>query len=95
MSASLQSLDAKTAGAEQELTDGFHLIIDALKHVPDMHFLSDPRVNVQLARLLDGAGLSGAQRLLIAATLALTGHQEATRRRVSLIPASRDWFPIA
>jgi oxalyl-CoA decarboxylase len=31
MSASLQSLDAKTAGAEQELTDGFHLIIDALK----------------------------------------------------------------
>jgi oxalyl-CoA decarboxylase len=31
MSAALQSTDAKTAGAEQDLTDGFHLIIDALK----------------------------------------------------------------
>src|SRR5579872_2076148 len=30
MSATVQSIDA-TAGAEQELTDGFHLIIDALK----------------------------------------------------------------
>jgi oxalyl-CoA decarboxylase len=31
MSASVQSLDVKTAEAEQELTDGFHLVIDALK----------------------------------------------------------------
>src|SRR5579871_4548740 len=31
MSAVVQSLDAKPAEAEQELTDGFHLIIDALK----------------------------------------------------------------
>jgi oxalyl-CoA decarboxylase len=31
MSAAVQSIDAKTADAEQELTDGFHLIIDALK----------------------------------------------------------------
>src|SRR5690242_14621540 len=31
MSAQVQSLDAKSAAAEQELTDGFHLIIDALK----------------------------------------------------------------
>src|ERR1700727_192951 len=31
MSAVVQSIDAKAAGAEQELTDGFHLIIDALK----------------------------------------------------------------
>ena len=31
MSAAVQSIDATTAGAEQELTDGFHLIIDALK----------------------------------------------------------------
>lgn len=31
MSAAVQSIDAKTAGAEQELTDGFHLVIDALK----------------------------------------------------------------
>src|ERR1700743_3008272 len=31
MSASVQSIDAKAAEAEQELTDGFHLMIDALK----------------------------------------------------------------
>jgi oxalyl-CoA decarboxylase len=31
MSAAVQSIDAKTADAQQELTDGFHLIIDALK----------------------------------------------------------------
>src|SRR5882724_11809175 len=31
MSAIVQSIDANTAEAEQELTDGFHLIIDALK----------------------------------------------------------------
>jgi len=31
MSASVQSIETKTAGAEQELTDGFNLIIDALK----------------------------------------------------------------
>ncbi|HWB44948.1 MAG TPA: oxalyl-CoA decarboxylase [Hyphomicrobiaceae bacterium] len=31
MSATATSVDANTAGAEQELTDGFHLIIDALK----------------------------------------------------------------
>ncbi|CAH2406170.1 oxalyl-CoA decarboxylase [Mesorhizobium escarrei] len=31
MSAMIQSIDANTAGAEHELTDGFHLIIDALK----------------------------------------------------------------
>src|SRR3974390_2443459 len=31
MSAVVQSIDAKTAEPEQELTDGFHLIIDALK----------------------------------------------------------------
>jgi oxalyl-CoA decarboxylase len=31
MSATVQSIDANAAGAEQELTDGFHLIIDALK----------------------------------------------------------------
>jgi oxalyl-CoA decarboxylase len=31
MSAAVQSIDAKTAEAEQELTDGFHLVIDALK----------------------------------------------------------------
>ncbi|HUO00990.1 MAG TPA: oxalyl-CoA decarboxylase [Bradyrhizobium sp.] len=31
MSAAVQSIDAKTADAEQELTDGFHLVIDALK----------------------------------------------------------------
>jgi oxalyl-CoA decarboxylase len=31
MSAAAQSIDAKTADAEQELTDGFHLVIDALK----------------------------------------------------------------
>ena len=31
MSATVQSIDTKTAGAEQELTDGFNLIIDALK----------------------------------------------------------------
>src|SRR6201990_3246027 len=31
MSASVQSIDVKTAEAEQELTDGFHLVIDALK----------------------------------------------------------------
>lgn len=31
MSAMVQSLDANQAGAEPELTDGFHLIIDALK----------------------------------------------------------------
>src|SRR5215208_7690662 len=31
MSATVQSIDANAAGGEQELTDGFHLIIDALK----------------------------------------------------------------
>src|SRR5271167_3858686 len=31
MSAAVQSIEAKTADTEQELTDGFHLIIDALK----------------------------------------------------------------
>src|SRR6201995_4000003 len=31
MSATVQSIDAKAAETEQELTDGFHLIIDALK----------------------------------------------------------------
>ncbi len=31
MSAAVQSIETKTAGAEQELTDGFNLIIDALK----------------------------------------------------------------
>jgi oxalyl-CoA decarboxylase len=31
MAATAPSIDAKTAGSEQELTDGFHLIIDALK----------------------------------------------------------------
>jgi oxalyl-CoA decarboxylase len=31
MSAAVQSIDTKTAEAEQELTDGFHLVIDALK----------------------------------------------------------------
>ena len=31
MSAVVQSIDAKAAETEQELTDGFHLIIDALK----------------------------------------------------------------
>jgi oxalyl-CoA decarboxylase len=31
MSATAQNIDANAAGAEQELTDGFHLIIDALK----------------------------------------------------------------
>jgi oxalyl-CoA decarboxylase len=31
MSATGQNIDAKAAGGEQELTDGFHLIIDALK----------------------------------------------------------------
>jgi len=31
MSAVVQSIDAKTPDAEQELTDGFHLVIDALK----------------------------------------------------------------
>jgi oxalyl-CoA decarboxylase len=31
MSATAQNIDATAAGAEQELTDGFHLIIDALK----------------------------------------------------------------
>ena len=31
MSATAQSIDANAAGAEQELTDGFHLVIDALK----------------------------------------------------------------
>jgi len=31
MSATAQSIDANAAGGEQELTDGFHLVIDALK----------------------------------------------------------------
>src|SRR6186713_2029122 len=31
MSATAQSIDTKSAAGEQELTDGFHLIIDALK----------------------------------------------------------------
>ncbi len=31
MSAAVQNIDAKTAETQQELTDGFHLIIDALK----------------------------------------------------------------
>src|ERR1700755_2054881 len=31
MSAAVQSVDAKMAETEQELTDGFHLVIDALK----------------------------------------------------------------
>jgi oxalyl-CoA decarboxylase len=31
MSATAQSIDANKAEAERELTDGFHLIIDALK----------------------------------------------------------------
>lgn len=31
MSAAVQSIDVKAAEAEQELTDGFHLVIDALK----------------------------------------------------------------
>src|ERR1700710_2880671 len=31
MSAAVQSLDAKTAEAPQDLTDGFHLVLDALK----------------------------------------------------------------
>src|ERR1700755_3354262 len=31
MSAAVQSVDAKMADTEQELTDGFHLVIDALK----------------------------------------------------------------
>ena len=31
MSALAQSVETKTAGTEQELTDGFHLIIEALK----------------------------------------------------------------
>ena len=31
MSATVQSIDANAAGGEQDLTDGFHLIIDALK----------------------------------------------------------------
>ena len=31
MSAIVQSIDANTAQPEQELTDGFHLMIDALK----------------------------------------------------------------
>src|SRR5579859_6229088 len=31
MSAAVQSIDTKTAETEQELTDGFHLVIDALK----------------------------------------------------------------
>ena len=31
MSAAVQSIDAKTPEAQQELTDGFNLVIDALK----------------------------------------------------------------
>ena len=31
MSAQVQSIDANAAEAEQELTDGFHLVIDAFK----------------------------------------------------------------
>ena len=31
MSATVQSIDARTPEAEREQTDGFHLIIDALK----------------------------------------------------------------
>ena len=31
MSAAVQSIDSKTTEPERELTDGFHLIIDALK----------------------------------------------------------------
>jgi len=31
MSASVQSIDANRAEAQQDLTDGFHLVIDALK----------------------------------------------------------------
>ena len=31
MSATVQSIDANAAGGKQELTDGFHLVIDALK----------------------------------------------------------------
>ena len=31
MSATVQSIDAKAASPQQELTDGFHLVIDALK----------------------------------------------------------------
>ena len=31
MSATVQSIDTNAAGGKQELTDGFHLVIDALK----------------------------------------------------------------
>ena len=31
MSATAQNIDANAAGREQDLTDGFHLVIDALK----------------------------------------------------------------
>jgi oxalyl-CoA decarboxylase len=31
MSAAVQSIDTKAADDQQELTDGFHLMIDALK----------------------------------------------------------------
>jgi oxalyl-CoA decarboxylase len=58
MSATAQSLHANTAGAEQELTDGFHLVIDALKLNGIKTIYGVPGIPItDLGRMAQAAGI--------------------------------------
>jgi oxalyl-CoA decarboxylase len=58
MSATAQSLHADTAGAEQELTDGFHLVIDALKLNGIKTIYGVPGIPItDLGRMAQAAGI--------------------------------------
>ncbi len=58
MSALAQSMDSHAAGAEQELTDGFHLVIDALKLNGITTIYGVPGIPItDLGRMAQAAGL--------------------------------------
>ncbi|MDP2619834.1 MAG: oxalyl-CoA decarboxylase [Hyphomicrobiales bacterium] len=58
MSAKVQSIDASAAEAEQELTDGFHLVIDALKLNGINTIYGVPGIPItDLGRMAQAAGL--------------------------------------
>src|SRR3979411_3057042 len=58
MSATVQSIDANKAEAQQELTDGFHLVIDALKLNDINTIYGVPGIPItDFGRMAQGAGI--------------------------------------
>src|SRR5882757_2027467 len=58
MSATVQSIDAKAADTERELTDGFHLVIDALKLNGLNTIYGVPGIPItDFGRMAQGAGI--------------------------------------